>query len=257
MGVVASFAALCACAPKALVLPTGAGTPFPEFAAAYRQATAACSGVKTLSASMGMSGKAGRTKLRGRIDAGFAAPARARLEGRHPVFGKPVFILVADGDRGTLVLPREDRVLRDALPADIVEALAGVPLGADALRTAISGCGFGPVTAPGNGRTFANGWAAGSSGDATTYLRRSGDGWEVAAATLGGITVSYADYASGRPATVRIRAGSNAAAADITLRLSDVDINTTLDPRTFEVELPDRPVPLTLEELRRAGPLGG
>jgi outer membrane lipoprotein-sorting protein len=238
------------------VLPSGASTPFPEFASAYQQATAACGGVKTLRASLSMSGKAGRTKVRGRIDAGFAAPARARLEGLHPVFGKPVFILVADGSRGTLVLPREDRVLRDAPPDRIVEALAGVPLGADALRTAISGCGFG-AAAPADGRTFANGWAAGSAGESTMYLRRSGDGWEVAAATLGGVTVTYADYASGRPATVRIRAGSNASTADITLRLSDVDINTTLDPRTFEVELPDHPVPLTLDELRRAGPLGG
>jgi len=247
--------AAAACAPKALVLPTGAGTPFPEFATAYQEATAACGGVKTLRASMSMSGKAGATKLRGRIDAGFAAPGRARLEGIPP-FGRPVFVLVADGTRGTLVLPREDRVLRDAPPDRIVEALAGVPLGADALRTAISGCGFGGA-ATADGRTFANGWAAGSSGEATTYLRRSGTAWEVAAATLGGITVTYADYAAGRPSTVRLRAGSNASAADITLRLSDVDINTTLDPRTFEVELPDRPVPLTLEELRRAGPLGG
>lgn len=246
--------ALSSCAPKALVLPTGASTPFPEFDNAYQQATAACGGVKTLRASMAMSGKAGGTKLRGRIDAGFATPGRARLEGIPP-FGKPVFILVADGARGTLVLPREDRVLRDAPPDRIVEALAGVPLGADALRTAISGCGFG-VAASSDGRMFANGWVAGSSGEATTYLRRSGSAWAVAAATLGGVTVTYADYASGRPATVRIRAGSNASTADMTLRLSDVDINTTLDPRTFLVELPDRPVPLTLEELRRAGPLG-
>jgi outer membrane lipoprotein-sorting protein len=247
--------AVAACAPKALVLPSGASTPFLEFPAAYQQATAACSGVKTLRASMSMSGKAGPAKLRGRIDAGFAAPGRARLEGIPP-FGKPVFILVADGGRGTLVLPREDRVLRDAPPDRIVEALAGVPLGADALRTAISGCGFG-VAAPSDGRRFANGWVAASSGEATTYLRPNGATWEVAGATLGGVTVTYADYASGRPATVRIRAGANASTADMTLRLSDVDINTTLDPRTFEVELPGRPIPLTLEELRRAGPLGG
>ena len=53
------------------------------------------------------------------------------------------------------------------------------------------------------------------------------------------MTVTYADYASGRPATIRIRAQSGGrTTADITLRLSDVDINTTLDPRTFEVELP-------------------
>ena len=73
------------------------------------------------------------------------------------------------------------------------------------------------------------------------------------------MTVTYADYAAGRPSTIRLRAESRAAraAADLTLRLSDVEINTTLDPKTFEPDLPAHPVPLTLEELRRAGPLGG
>lgn len=249
--------ALTACAPKALILPSGAGTPFPEFNTAYQQATAKCSGVKTITASMGMSGKAGSTTLRGRIDAGFAAPDRARLEGLHPVFGKPVFVLVAAGGRGTLVLTREDRVLRDAPPDQIVEALAGVPLGPDALRTAISGCGFGG-TAPGAGREYPNGWIAAPVGDGDLFLRHGAAGWEVAAATRGPITISYADYGAGRPATIRIRALSGGRTnADVTLRLSDVDINTTLDPKVFQAELPDRPIPLTLDELRRAGPLGG
>ena len=204
---------------------------------------------------MGMSGKAGSTKLRGRIDAGFAAPDRARLEGVPP-FGKPVFVLVADGGHGTLVLTREDRVLRDAPPEQIVEALAGVALGPAALRTAISGCGFGGT--PAEGRAYSNGWIAASTGEGDVFLRPAGAGWEVAAATRGPVTVTYADYTAGRPATIRIRAASDGRThADLTLRLSDVEINTTLDPKVFEVELPDRPVPLTLDELRRAGPLGG
>ena len=31
----------------------------------------------------------------------------------------------------------------------------------------------------------------------------------------------------------------------------------SIDPRTFQADLPANPVPLTLDELRRAGPLGG
>src|SRR6266700_58567 len=107
------------CAPKPPSLPTGTSTPFPDFPSAYRQATAACEHTTTITLSMALSGKAGSMKLRERI-----AP-----------FGKPVFVLVADGARGTLVLPREDRVLTDASPDRIVEALAGVPLGAEDLRT--------------------------------------------------------------------------------------------------------------------------
>jgi outer membrane lipoprotein-sorting protein len=242
---------LSACAPKPPSLPTGSGAPFAGFAAAHQQATASCSAVKTLTASMAMSGKAGTTKLRGRVDAGFEAPARARLEGIAP-FGKPVFILVADGTRGTLVLPREDRVLRDAPPDQIVEALAGVRLGPDALRTAVSGCGLSAGT-PSAGQTFANGWAGITLAGGTVFLRKNANAWEVAAAVNGPVTVIYSDYVNGRPATIRLRAAS----ADITLRLSDVEINTALDSRTFQVDLPANPIPLTLDELRRAGPLGG
>jgi outer membrane lipoprotein-sorting protein len=246
------------CAPKAPTLPTGTGTPFAEFAAAYDEATAACRGVTTITASMGLSGQAGSTKLRGRIDAGFAAPARARLEGIPP-FGKPVFVLVADAGRGTLVLTRDDRVLRDAPPDQIVEALAGVPLGPDALRTIVSGCGF-TLGAPTAGSALGDGggeWVVLTFTGSTGYLRRLDNAWRLVAASRDSLTVHYADFANGRPSTIAIRSGSGArVTADIRLRLSDVETNATLDPRAFEIELPDRPVPMTLDDLRRAGPMG-
>jgi len=246
--------ALAACAPKPPALPTGTGVPFPEFTTAYQQATGTCRAVKTITASMALSGKAGSTKLRGRIDAGLAAPGRARLEGVPP-FGKPVFVLVADAGKGTLVLTRDDRVLRDAPADQIVEALAGVALGADDLRTVVSGCGFGD--GPSDGRSFSNGWVAGSSANGTTYLRRAAAGWELAAATRGPVTVTYDAYAGGRPATIHIRAAPQGrTTSDITLRLSEVEVNAPLDPRTFQTQLPDHPIPMTLDELRRAGPLG-
>jgi hypothetical protein len=204
---------------------------------------------------MALSGKAGSTKLRGRIDAGFAAPAQARLEGLAP-FGKPVFVLVADAGRGTLVLPREHRVLTDA-PDRIVEALAGVALGPEALRTAVSGCGLDGASASA-GQSYPNGWASALAGDSTVYLRQANGVWQIAGATRGPLSLTYADFADGRPTTIHLRAAADAhVTADLTLRLSELDTNTTLDPATFEAPLPEHPVPLTLEELRRAGPLGG
>jgi outer membrane lipoprotein-sorting protein len=248
---------LTACAPKAPALPTGAGEPFGGFAAAYDAATSSCRDIKTITVSMSLSGKAGSTKLHGRIDAGFAAPARARLEGIAP-FGRPAFILVADEAHGTLVLPRDDRVLRDA-PADrIVEALAGVALDTASLRTIVSGCGLSaeePVVA--EARAFGSDWVSAPQSTGAVYLRRSGDQWNVAAATRGPLTVTYSDFANGRPSTIHLRATSDGrTTADLTVRLSDVDVNVTLDPRTFQVELPEHAVPLTLEELRKSGPLG-
>jgi hypothetical protein len=64
--------------------------------------------------------------MRGRVLAG-VVPGALRLEGVAP-FGGPVFILVADGVHGTLLLPR-DRVLQDAAAEDILDALVGIRLG--------------------------------------------------------------------------------------------------------------------------------
>ncbi len=155
---------------------------------------------------MSLSGKAANTKLRGRIDAGFAAPAKARLEGIAP-FGRPVFVLTADGNRGTLVLPREDRVLADAPPDQIVEALAGVPLGPDALRRAVSGCGLSSGE-PAGGQRHANNLASVALADSTAFLQQSDGAWKMAGATGGPLTVAYADYANGRPSTIHLRAES-------------------------------------------------
>ena len=251
----ASCLAIAACGRKAPAFPTGTGVPFPEFASAYDRATAGCRSIKTFTASMALAGKAGRTKLRGRIDAGFAAPAKMRLEGRAP-FGRPLFVLTADGDRATLVLPRDERVLADAAPDQIVDALAGVALGPDALRTVLSGCGLA-IGSPTEGREYGGGWAAVTVDGATAYLRRTGATWQLVGATRGNLTVSYADVTNNRPSTIRLRTGSSGREpVDLTLRLSQVETNTSLHPRTFQAELPEHAVPLTLEELRRAGPLG-
>jgi hypothetical protein len=44
--------------------------------------------------------------------------------------------------------------------------------------------------------------------------------------------------------------------ADITLRVSQLEINAAIDDGAFEVDVPPDAMPLTLEELRRSGPLG-
>jgi outer membrane lipoprotein-sorting protein len=251
---VASCVAACA-PPRPPAFPASGGTPFPDFAPAYQQATASCAAITTFTASMSLSGRAGETKLRGRIDAGFAAPARARLEGVAP-FGRPVFVLTADGARATLVLQRDERVLADAPPDQIVEALAGVSLGPDALRRAVSGCGLSSGE-PSSGQQFPDDLASVALPDGAAFLRRGEGAWHMAGATRGPVTLSYVEYANGRPSTIRLRAESGGrVSADLTLRLSQVEINTPLDAKVFQAEVPPRAIPLTLEELRRAGPLG-
>jgi hypothetical protein len=180
-----------------------------------------------------------------------------RLEGRAP-FGRPVFILVArDAGTATLLLPRDNRVLRDAPPAAIVEALAGVPLDPGELRSAIAGCGFGAAV-PSGGHAYGADVARLDLANGTAYLRRENGRWHLVASVRGPVTIEYRDFAGFRPQTIRMKTVSteNAGTTDLTMKLSDVNINVPLGEDVFSVDIPAGADPLTLEELRRAGPLG-
>ena len=252
----AATLAVGACAPRPLELPSGPGTPFADADAAYTEATRGCAGVRTLTAEIALSGKAGRTKLRGRVLAGVERPDSVRLEGIAP-FGAPVFIFAAKGGRATLLLPRDNRVLRDAAPAAVVEALTGVPLAPDALAAALNGCGA-PTGQVVSGRLYGDSRAMIELGSrASVYLDRRSGVWRIAAAIVDSYTVEYPEWAGDRPARVRVRTkGGASATADLSVGLSQVDINTDLDPAAFDVDVPADAAPLTLEELRDAGPLG-
>ena len=247
------------CATPRVALPSGAGTPFPAFPAAYSEAIRDCRSVKTVSASLSLSGRAGSTKLSARIDAGLAEAGRLRLEGYPKVSfgGKPFFVLVSRGETATLVLNRDARVLRDAAASAIIEALTGIALDPDQLRAVVSGCGLG-VADPGEGRSYENGWAASDAGGTTIFIRQLEDRWRVAATRQGPLTIEYSAFSDGRPAAVRLHtsAGPGVAPADLTVRISQLETNPSLDAAVFNVDVPRDATPITLEELRQAGPLG-
>jgi hypothetical protein len=241
------------CAPRLASLPTGPGTAFSEHAAAYAQATAACGEVRTMRAILRISGRVAGERFRASLDAGFAAPGQLRLE--LPAPGRPYFVLVAAGDRATLLLARDERVLADAPAAATLEALAGVALTPEELRTIVAGCGFGGATSRG-GRAYGGGRAAVDAGDAVAYLERRGEApWQLAAAVRGAIDVRYSDFVAGRPSTIRLRAAAEKP-TDLTLRLSQVDVNEPLAAEVFQLDIPPGTTPITLDEFRQAGPLG-
>jgi hypothetical protein len=250
-------AAATACAPARLQLPSGDGEPFPSYAEAAREATAGCREVRTLSAELGLSGRAASQKLRGRATVGLAAPASLRLEGTAP-FGPPVFILAADGARATLLLPRDNRTLTAAEPAVILEALVGLDLGAADLLALLSGCVV-PNPQPTGGRLFPGDWArVDVAGDASMFLRRDGrQRWTVRAGTRPSLRAEYERDASGTPTAVRVVTGAGGpGATDLRVGLSQVDLNTALGAEVFQVKVPAGARPMTLDELRLAGPLG-
>jgi hypothetical protein len=259
-GVLCGGALLCAasCGAPLLKLPSGPGAAAPDAADALKQATASCAGIRTLTAEVGASGKVGRQRVRVRLSVGVDAPASARLEAVAP-FGPPIFILVATNDDATLLLPRDDRVLQHGHPADVLDAVAGVPLTAADLHAVLTGCA--PAMQQTDGRALGENWRLinGASGDAL-YLHRSDSGqpWQLVSVVRRAWRVDYRDALNGLPRTMRITsvAGDGAAASsfDLTLALSQVETNVPLGAEVFRVDIPRAAQPITLDELRHARP---
>jgi hypothetical protein len=219
--------------------------------------SSACGGVRTLTAELALSGRAGRQKLRGRVIAGFARPASMRLEGVAP-FGPPAFILVSRDGNATLLLPRDTpHVLRGAKPEDILGALTGVSLGPADLEAILSGCVM-PAPRATAGRLHTNGWASiDLVGVATLYLQPAKPmGWVIRAAKRAGWQVEYPAWANGFPQSVRLQADQSSAAVDLTAGLSQIETNKDLEDAAFAVNVPAGAEAITLDELRENGPLG-
>ena len=245
--------ALSACGAKRLTLPVDSGTPLPDFAAIHSELSRACTGIRTLTAELSLSGRAGEEKLRGRVHAGFERPASMRLEGVAP-FGPPAFILVARGGEATLLLPRDERVVRDAKPDEILGALTGVSLAPADLQAILTGCVV-PAPRAAAGRLHGNGWASiDLEGGATVYAARQGQGWQLRAARRGPWQVSYTMGTSTVPASVSLHADMPVR-VDLSAAIDQAETNVDLDAAAFTVNVPQAAKPLSVDTLRANGPL--
>lgn len=253
-----SAMAAISCGAPLMKLPAGPGAPAPDAADALKQATAACSAFRTLTAEVAASGKVDGQRFRARLSVGVAAPASARLEAVSP-FGPPVFILVAIDEDATLLLPRDERVLQHGRSADVLDAVAGVPLSAADLHAVLTGCAP-PVSQP-DGRALGADWRliTDAAGDAL-YLHRAGAGqpWQLAVVIRRAWRVDYRDPLNGLPRTMRItgvaKPGAAGAPFDLTLALSQVETNVPLAADVFRLDIPRAARPITLDELRHARP---
>jgi hypothetical protein len=265
-GVLAAMTAGCA-AVAPLTLPGGSWAPEPGGDAALASATAACGGVRTLTAEIAIRGQVGGQRLRGRVLAGFERGGAIRLEAPAP-FGAPFFILTARADRGTLWLPRDRRLLRDAPVADILDAIVGLRRSSDDLLGLLAGClaAARPVASGDGARRNPAGWLMATLEDGTVaYLRRDGSTWRLqaghreAAANASSWSVNYERFAPTFPDLVRIStvapAGTPGPGAVLSLEVSQRETNTPIDARAFEAVAAPDARPMTLDELRRTGPL--
>ncbi|HXD76096.1 MAG TPA: hypothetical protein VN628_20265 [Vicinamibacterales bacterium] len=260
LGVLAAslFAASCG-TPALMKLPMGPGAPAADAGGVVAQATAACRGINTITLEISVHGSAGGHKLRGRLTAGLATPASARLEANAP-FGQPIFIFVArrDGNAGdaSLLLPRDRRVLEHGNPADLLEAVSGVPLDAASLRTLITGCANAPDGS--DAVAFGDGWRVAPDGPDNVYFHRdsSSGPWRlVATVRRDAWRAEYSMFENNLPRAIHI-VSQPAGRFDLQMDLSQLEINVPLGPDAFRLEGTAGAAPITLEELRQSGPLG-
>jgi hypothetical protein len=253
------------CGPPLMKLPSGPGTPAGDAAAAVMEAMTACRAVSTLTAEMAVSGSVAGRRIRGRLLAGVAAPNSARLEAVAPA-GQPLFIFVARANDATLLLPRDGRVLEHGPPGTVLEAVAAAPLDPSDLRRALTGCADAPDVR--SARQVGPDWRVVPDGPGEIYLRREGrtSPWRIVgavhrvAARIGEPAASawraeYHDFQDGLPRTVRLTA-VDSKRFDLQLRLSQVELNVPINDEAFTIRIPPNTEPITLQELKDAGPLG-
>jgi hypothetical protein len=240
-----------ACTARTPPRPSGSPAPSPDAVQSYATATAHCKGLRTLTAELGLSGRAGDDRLRGRIIAGLESGGSARLEGVAP-FGPAVFILVARDEAATLLLPRDRGVVTATTVAAVLERMTGLALGAGELLRVLSGC---PGSAPSDGREYPGGWRTVSvdGGTSTVVLRQQAGEWMVVGADAEGWHGDYARTLNGFPRTVRLR--SRDGRVDLTARVDQLEVNAPIPQAAWEVAIPPGTRPLTLDDLRAVAPL--
>jgi hypothetical protein len=246
-----------ACAPRLTKLPSGAGTPAADFAAAAAEATAACRAITSLTAEIAVAGSIGGDRARVRLVAGFAR-AGGRIEAAAP-FGAPLFTFVTSGNDGTLFFPREDRVIEHGRPAELLETVAGVPLAAADLLPTMTGCTMPEPLA--GGQALGDNWrTAAGSGGAKVYLRRdnAASAWHLVTVFNRGEgqqwswRADYDDFHDGLPHVIRF-VSVDRDRFNIQLTLSQVDTNAALGPEVFRVDVPPDAERITIADLRRSG----
>jgi hypothetical protein len=74
-------------------------------------------------------------------------------------------------------------------------------------------------------------------------------------AARSGWRAEYRSFRNGLPQAVRLTS-ADPERFDLRLTIADIDVGVPLDAEVFRVTIPPSAAPITLEELRRSGPLG-
>lgn len=258
------------CGVPLMKLPSGPGAPAADITQVISDATSACRAVSSITAEIGVSGSVGGRRLRARLIAGLEAPASARLEAF--ALGQQIFIVVARAGDTTLLLTRENRILEHGRTDEILEAVAGIPLDAADLRTTLAGCprestsagpGSGAGTVSGTSRQIGDDWRVLNEGPTEMYFHRESRQapWRLVASVRRdpgrpAWRVEYRKFENNLPQAIHM-ISIDSSRFDLRLELSQVELNTRLPSAAFDVRVPPSADPITIQELRRSGPLSG
>lgn len=245
-----------ACTRSMFVAPSGPGSPAPEAASAWADASRGCRDARTMTAGLRISGRVGGTRLWPvNIEAAVTRDQSIYLSAT--AAGTSVFVLAGTGNRATLWLRREQRVVT-AAPADIMSAIVGVPLSPDLLLAVLTGCGtrsFDVVRATRHDKVISI-----ETADTTVHLEQQGGAWRARAAQSASFVVEFGRAAGAVPAEVWIwSAPGRDPAASIHVAVSDDTIDVNIPSSVFQVPAgAASATPITLDELRdvlwKAGP---
>lgn len=242
------------CAARGFVPPSGPGVPAPEAAGALNEAARTCRGASTFRGGTRLSGQVGDEGIGSvGIDTGLTSDGGIFLEAR--AVGSTIFRLTGTREQATLWL-RDDNASLQAAAGDIVEALIGVKLEPNRLLAVLTGCvtrDLAIVEAVRIGRDLVV-----TTPDAVLYLRQDHGAWRVRGGAFEGLLAVVVPGA-GLPTEIRIQSQPG--------RVPCVNLRVSLTPPLFLNEastaidaairaaVPAGARPITLEELRAAGPL--
>jgi hypothetical protein len=240
------------CAARVFTPPTGPAAPFEDAPAVWMQVTSACRDAQRYVAELRVHGWVGTRDQRISRTLAGAVTRNDDVFLELQVMGATVFQMAGQQGQATILLPRDERVLR-APTRDIVAALTGLQWGARELLDVLTGCVSTPegdIT----GARIGTSLRIDLSPSTRAWLRERGGQWQLDAAQIGEWVVQYGLYDGRWPREVRVTA-TGAAPLDLRFTLSQVQVNIDLPPTTFTLDVPERFVPMTIEELRSLGPL--